>query len=241
MKPQEVRRTILQVIDRIQGGNQNKIVNDASIAAEVKISVDDVRGHLAILNREDRIKLIDSSSGYVVYFNPVQHQLLREELETQQDPEPMQTTAKEVIGETKVFLSHKGSDKPLVRRFFTVLKTIGFDPWLDEDAMIAGTELERGILQGFKDSCAAVFFITPNFLDEGFLRTEVNYAIGEKRVKGDRFAIITIVFTGKKGEKGAVPELLKQYVWKEPPTDLEAINEILRAMPIAPGEPRWRA
>ena len=78
-------------------------------------------------------------------------------------------------------------------------------------------------------------------MDEGFLRTEVNYAIGEKRVKGDRFAIITIVFTGKKGEKGAVPELLKQYVWKEPPTDLEAINEILRAMPIAPGEPRWRA
>jgi hypothetical protein len=116
----------------------------------------------------------------------------------------------------RIFLSHKGADKPLVRRFFGVLKAIGFDPWLDEDAMTAGVELERGILRGFKDSCAAVFVITPNYVDEGYLRTEMNYAVAEKRAKGDRFAIITIVFADKKGQKGAVPDLLKQYVWKEP-------------------------
>jgi hypothetical protein len=121
------------------------------------------------------------------------------------------------------------------------LKAIGFDPWLDEDAMPAGTELERGILQAFKDSCAAVFFITPNFVDEGYLRTEVNYAMAERRAKGERFAIVTIVFTGKKGEKGSVPELLKQFVWKEPSTELEALTEILRSLPIEPGEPHWRA
>ena len=120
------------------------------------------------------------------------------------------------------------------------MKSIGFAPWLDEDAMKAGTELERGILDGFKNSCAAVFFITTNFRDEGFLGTEVNYAMSQKREKADRFAIITIVFVDDKGLKGPVPDLLKQFVWKEPASDLEALNEILRALPIEVGEPRWR-
>ncbi len=151
-----------------------------------------------------------------------------------------QTTANAQPLTQKLFLSHKGADKPLVRRFFAALKTIGFDPWLDEDAMAAGTELERGILQGFRDSCAAVFFITPNFHDEGYLRTEVNYAVGEKRAKGERFSTFTIVFTDEQGRKGTVPDLLKQFVWKEPATELEALCEILRALPIVPGESRWR-
>jgi hypothetical protein len=141
---------------------------------------------------------------------------------------------------TKIFLSHKGADKPRVLRFFTVLKELGFDPWLDDDAMPAGTELHRGILQGFKDSCAAVFFITPNFKDEAYLRTEVNYAVQQKNEKGDRFAIITLVFHDEQGNKGVVPELLKTFVWKEPPGDLDALTEILRALPISVGPPSWR-
>ena len=52
----------------------------------------------------------------------------------------------------KIFLSHKGFDKPLVCRFKSTLALFGFDPWLDEDAMPAGTNLERGILKGFTDS-----------------------------------------------------------------------------------------
>ena len=140
----------------------------------------------------------------------------------------------------KIFLSHKGADKPLVRRFFTCLKTLGFDPWLDEDAMTAGTELERGILKGFKDSCAAVFFITPNFADEGYLATEVDYAIKEQRSKKERFSIITIVLADESGKEGAVPELLKRFVWKEPATELDALNEIFRALPIQLGPADWK-
>ena len=139
----------------------------------------------------------------------------------------------------KIFLSHKGVDKPVIREYFRVLKTLGFDPWLDEDAMVAGTPLERGILDGFDQSCAAVFFVTPNFQDENFLATEVNYAVAQKRKKGDRFSIITIVFSEKK-QKGKVPKLLEQYVWKEPQSHLEALDEILRALPLVPGEPGWK-
>lgn len=368
--PQQIRRSMLQVVDRLQGDSLS-YADDSAIANELKLSIQDVRGHLGILEREGQIKLNKTMHGHSAGFDAKQRQSFRESPESELTDPPMRvmafdlhdplmlrtltglfpldgsiawqrfgrTTPDECEGvrlqfslvgrverrralqivlekcqankvsiierrgqvwrldldglregvpdllagldwasgtalvepeievipgqddpfgdktivrfsiykeefllelQQKIFLSHKGADKPQVRRFFTALKTIGFDPWLDEDAMTAGTELERGILKGFKDSCAAVFFITPNFVDEGYLATEVNYAIAEKRAKGARFAIITIVFTGKKGEKGVVPELLKQYVWKEPATELEALNEILRALPIEPGERRWK-
>ena len=138
-----------------------------------------------------------------------------------------------VIG-MKIFLSHKGIDKKRVRDFKNTLELIGFEPWLDEDAMNAGVELERGIKQGFTDSCAAVFFITPNFVDEDYLSSEVNYAISEKRKKKEKFSIITLVFEDN-GVKGTVPELLESYVWKEPKTDLEAIREIIKSLPLQIG------
>lgn len=132
----------------------------------------------------------------------------------------------------RIFLSHKGVDKPLVRAFKTTLEAIGLKPWLDEDAMPAGSSLERGILKGFKDSCAAVFFVTEAFADEGFLGSEVEYAVGEKRAKGDRFAIITLVFAKNDGTFPDVPDLLRRYVWKQPADNLEALREIVWALPV---------
>ncbi|MDO6655929.1 toll/interleukin-1 receptor domain-containing protein [Anaerobacillus sp. 1_MG-2023] len=143
-----------------------------------------------------------------------------------------------VVG-IKIFLSHKGVDKEMVRNFKSTLEIVGFDPWLDEDAMHAGVSLERGIRGGFTDSCAAIFFITPNFKDEAFLATEVDYAISEKRKKGSQFSIITLVLEDD-GEKGTVPDLLQQYVWKEPKNELEALREIIKAVPLQLGEPFFR-
>ena len=128
----------------------------------------------------------------------------------------------------KVFLSHKGVDKDLVVDFRTTLEILGYDPWIDEDAMPAGTSLERELLQGMQDSCGVVFFITPSFKDEGYLETEVDYAIQEKRKKGDKFAIIALQFVDDDGNVGAIPELLKPYVWKKPKAHLQALCEIVR-------------
>ena len=140
----------------------------------------------------------------------------------------------------KVFLSHKGVDKERVIEFKKTLELVGYDPWLDEDAMPAGTPLERGLLQGMKDSCAVVFFITPSFKDEGYLETEINYAIQEKHKKKDKFAIITLQFMDDDGNVAEIPDLLKTYVWKNPKTPLEALREIVRALPVLPGTIDWR-
>lgn len=138
----------------------------------------------------------------------------------------------------KVFLSHKSIDKDLVREIKKTLEILGFDPWLDEDSMVAGVPLERSILQGFKDSCAAVFFVTPNFKDEDYLGSEVNYAIAEKRKKNKNFAIITLVLE-LDGEIGVVPELLTPYVYKSPTNELGMIQEIVKALPIKLGAPNF--
>lgn len=142
--------------------------------------------------------------------------------------------------ERKIFLSHKGVDKPVIRRFKTALEVVGFEPWLDEEAMVAGVELERALLAGFKSSCAAVFFVTPNYVDKGYLASEVNYAIQEKRQKGDRFSIVTLVLVDEQGRAGDVPELLKSYVWKSPVTELDAFGEIVKALPVQLGPTIWK-
>lgn len=146
----------------------------------------------------------------------------------------------QVSTQTRVFLSHKGADKPMVERFYATLKLLGFDPWLDKEAMAGGAELHRGLRDGFRASCAVVFFITPNFRDEKYLRNEINYAVEEKTDKGTRFAIVTLVFSDDRGIKGVVPDLLGTYVWKEPADELEALQEIIRALPLGLGPPTWR-
>lgn len=93
----------------------------------------------------------------------------------------------------RLFLSHKGADKALIREYKKTLEELGFGPWLDEDAMTAGVELERGILRGFEESCAAIFFVTPSYKDENYLATEIDYAIAEKRKKA-RSSLSSLLF-----------------------------------------------
>ena len=72
--------------------------------------------------------------------------------------------------ETAIFLSHKSANKDLIRRYHAVLKELGYDPWLDEEAIVAGQTLHRALASGMDRSCAAVFFITPDFKDESWLK-----------------------------------------------------------------------
>jgi hypothetical protein len=138
--------------------------------------------------------------------------------------------------EIRVFLSHKSIDKPIVKRYYDVLRELGFDPWLDEPDMPAGTNLERGIFEGFEKSCAAVFFITANFKDESYLAAEVDYAIAQKRKKGKKFTIITLRYTNA----SPVPGLLTPYIYKSIENDLEGFYELVRALPIELGQTRWK-
>lgn len=138
--------------------------------------------------------------------------------------------------EVKIFLSHKSIDKPLVHRYYHALKAIGFDPWLDESNLPAGSNLERELLRGFEESCAAVFFITANFTDQNYLATEIDYAVLQKRKKGKKFAIITLRYTNA----SPVPSLLTPYVYKDISNDLDGFQALVKALPIELGPIRWK-
>ncbi|MDP5134637.1 toll/interleukin-1 receptor domain-containing protein [Rheinheimera baltica] len=140
----------------------------------------------------------------------------------------------------EIFLSHKSADKALVREIAKTLEAMGHSPWLDEDKMKAGANLERSIRDGFITSCAAVFFITPNFKDEGYLATEIDYALAEKREKGDRFSIVTLLIPDENGKFGEVPQMIRQYVWKEV-NPIEIIRTIVEALPIRSANMVWKA
>lgn len=140
------------------------------------------------------------------------------------------------INETKLFLSHKSEDKVIVLRYYNALKEVGYEPWLDEPEMPAGSNLEREIFKGFSESCAAIFFITENFADEKFLAAEVDYAVMQKRKKGDKFVIITLRYPNS----APVPKLLTPYIYKDVENDLEGFHEIIRALPVELGPTRWK-
>ena len=141
------------------------------------------------------------------------------------------------LNEVKIFLSHKSVDKPMVYRYYNALKAVGFEPWLDDPNMAAGANLERELVRGFDESCAAVFFITENFKDERYLAAEVDYAVTQKKKKDKKFAIITLRYT----DAAAVPTLLTPYVYKDVSNDLDGFGELVRALPVELGNVRWKA
>jgi hypothetical protein len=136
---------------------------------------------------------------------------------------------------TKVFLSHKSIDKPIVSRYTSAFKICGFQPWIDDDEMPAGSHLDAALINGMKESCAAVFFITPNFTDERFLKQEIEYAVNEERDRPDDFVIIPLLIGG--ASQGNVPTLLSRFVAKTAVDELGGLMEIIKALPIKPGPP----
>lgn len=138
--------------------------------------------------------------------------------------------------EIRIFLSHKSVDKPLVQRYYEVLKACGFDPWLDDPEMPAGVNPDRGIYKGLAESCAAVFFITENYVDEKYLAAEIDNAVHQKHSKGEKFAIITLRYSNA----APVPELLGRWKWINVSNDLEGLYELIRALPIELRPPVWK-
>lgn len=138
-------------------------------------------------------------------------------------------------GTTKIFLSHKSADKDVVRRYADILEELGLEPWLDEKDMRAGDTIHREIAKGFETACAVVFFVTKNFKDERWLRREVNHAVNRQVNEGARFRIITLAFDGAE-----VPTSLTDQLFVHVTSDLQAVREILRALPIQVGPARWR-
>lgn len=127
----------------------------------------------------------------------------------------------------RIFLSHRGSDKKIVSDYFNTLSSFGYRPWMDVSDLTTGTALVKSLQEGMASSCAAVFFVTQAFKDEGYLRAEINYALNQNEIWGNGFTIITLIFD----KNVKIPDPLKAYLYKYPTTHLEGLRIIINAIP----------
>jgi len=137
--------------------------------------------------------------------------------------------------EVAIFLSHKWINKDIVRRYHQVLQQVGFEPWIDDNEVVAGDVLHRALLDGMDRSCAAVFFVTSEFADDRWISREVDLAINRKVKLGAKFQIITLVIGNVQ-----VPRPLQEYVYIKVENDLDGLRSIIRALPIELGPSRWK-
>ena len=75
--PHAVRNEILQTVLEIQGASRNG-VDDTTIADRPGLTVDEVRGHLSILDEEGRIRLSQTMYGHSAFLQPGQRQKVKE-------------------------------------------------------------------------------------------------------------------------------------------------------------------
>lgn len=134
------------------------------------------------------------------------------------------------VENSRIFLSHKGINKPLVDKVDRALRLLNLKTWFDRDDLAAGDTLVRGVDDAFAGCAAAVFFISGEYVDAGVIRKEVDRAVHEAAMRGDQFRVIPLVLSQHGGSDDKVPTPLQTVVWKTV-EDVEIVPTILRGLP----------
>lgn len=135
-----------------------------------------------------------------------------------------------VMENSRIFLSHKGVNKPLIDKVDQALRLIGLKTWFDRDDLAAGDPLVRGVDNAFAECSVAVFFLSGQFADAGVIQREIDRAIHEQAMRADGFRVIPIVLAQHGGSDSQVPGPLKTLVWKTV-EDIDIVPTILKALP----------
>jgi len=131
---------------------------------------------------------------------------------------------------SRIFLSHKGINKPLVDEIDRTLRLLNLKTWFDRDDLNAGDTLVRGVDEAFSHCAAAVFFISKEYVDAGVIRKEIDRALHEAATRPESFRIIPLVLRQHGGSDEHVPKPLKTLVWKTV-DDVQVVPTILKALP----------
>lgn len=132
---------------------------------------------------------------------------------------------------SKIFLSHKGINKPLIEEIDRALRLLNLKTWFDRDDLNAGDTLVRGVDQAFAECSAAVFFISKEYVDAGVIGKEIDRALHDAATRGDSFQIIPLVLRQHGGSDANVPAPLQTLVWKTV-DDVQIVPTILKALPV---------
>lgn len=141
------------------------------------------------------------------------------------------TAMRKMAETTRIFLSHKGINKPLVEEIDRALRLLSLKTWFDRDDLNAGDTLVRGVDQAFATCSAAVFFISKEYVDAGVIRNEIDRALHEAVMRAESFRIIPLVLRQHGGSDDCVPQSLQTLVWKTV-DDVQIVPTILKSLPV---------
>lgn len=136
------------------------------------------------------------------------------------------------VEEARIFLSHKGINKPLVTLIDEALRSLNLRTWFDRNDLMPGDALVRTVDGAFTGCAAAVFFISGDYVDAGVIKNEVERAIHERAMRGEAFRVIPLVLAQHGGRDAHVPAPLRTLAWTTV-QDVEIVPTILRALPIS--------
>jgi len=112
----------------------------------------------------------------------------------------------------RVFLCHSSGDKPAVRDLYRRLRDDGFEPWLDEEALLPGQDWKEEIPQAVRGSDVIIVCISRASVGkEGYLQKELRDAlsVAEEKPEGTIFIIPVRL------EEVEVPRRLSQWQWAD--------------------------
>jgi hypothetical protein len=78
-----------------------------------------------------------------------------------------------------VFLCHASEDKAAVRNYGSMLKSAGFDTWLDQDDILPGRDWDVEIRKAIKLASAVVIFLSTRSRKRGYLQKEILRVVEE--------------------------------------------------------------
>ena len=136
------------------------------------------------------------------------------------------------VESARIFLSHKGVNKPLVEKIDAALCNLNLRPWLDKHDLPVGEPLVRGVDDAFSNCCAAVFFVSSDFVDAGVIGQEIDLALHENALRPEGFKVIPLVLRQHGGLDAHVPTPLKKLKW-ETVDDIDILPTILKALPAS--------
>lgn len=77
----------------------------------------------------------------------------------------------------RVFLSHAGPDKPIVRRIAEALRAAGHEPWLDEERLAVGDSIPASVERGLAEADFVVLCLSREAAARGWVEAERDAAL----------------------------------------------------------------
>ena len=110
----------------------------------------------------------------------------------------------------KVFLCHSSGDKIAVRKLYRRLRRDGYQPWLDEEALLPGQNWDLEITRAVRSSAVVLVCLSQGAVNKaGYLQKEIKYVldVADEQPEGAIFTIPVRL------EECDLPERLRQLQW----------------------------